>query len=765
MRSVSTRIPSVFLALVICNNNLLASRFSAYAFTPALARGRVHHHNHRNAFRTIRNFPLALPLLTTKARSQFITTLAAEKGDNINGEAPRIEKSSSSSRNSERKPSTGWNHNLPSKDSQFWTGKKEESSGAKSTDASESSGSSGETKIKTGWLHNKKKASSATKKSDTKDKTATGNKARMLLEQAMMDQKVNHRIISPPAFHAVGDGRRVVVTEHKISVPLDRYNPPADPKDKEPMVDVYFSIVELVTTSVQESFFKSLQVSSSGASNQVKQREAKKRAADYKAFAKLQSAEECVLYLQGGPGFGAPVPIHGIGLGEQSSWVGAALSKGYKRIVLMDQRGTGRSSTITKQTLQKRFPDLFLLDELIDSVVKEEGITTSTRVSIEEELDSFKDSHSDKVEKVKQALNQATEFMTHFRADNIVKDAEAIKDALLLTSDEGSTNEKKAPPRPWGLALGQSFGGFCMMSYLSLIPHPPLICLLTGGVAPMLTHIDDVYTALRDRVKERNMKYYERYPGDVDVVKRIVSRLEENPQVLPSGGILTARRFLQVGISLGGSPSSFASLHSLLSNAFVSDDDDDFTKAFLKEMDNTQPFDDHPIYFLLHESIYADIISGCKQTSWSAHRVYNQDKDFEFSSKLDKDEPVLLTGEVIFPWMSDGDYAELSGFGMRALSHSIANKNDWGSIYNAENMRKALAVDGTGTSKAAAALYYDDMYVDFNYAMKLTKRGEPLENCKVWVSNEYQHSGLRDDGSSIFNKLLGMAKGEIGIPS
>mmetsp|Transcript_12891 Transcript_12891/g.24208 ORF Transcript_12891/g.24208 Transcript_12891/m.24208 type:complete len:754 (-) Transcript_12891:120-2381(-) len=753
MRSISTRIPSLFLALVTFNNNGV-SRLFISAFTPTLARGLRYHTNTRNFYTTVRNFPLILPLLTDKVRSESIL-LASESGENINGEGFQTEKSSSS----ERKPVTGWNHNLPRKNSQFWSGKKEDLSGSvKSTDPSE--GSSGEKKIKTGWLHNKKKAS-AINKSGKENKTDTGNKARMLLEQAMMDQKVNHRMISPPTFHAVGDGRRAVITEHIISVPLDRFNPPTDPKDKEPMVDIYFSIVELVTTPAQESFFRSLQAISSGANNQVRQREAKKRAADYKAFAKLKNAEECVLYLQGGPGFGAPIPINGIGLGEQSSWIGAALSKGYKRIILMDQRGTGRSSTITKQTLQKRFPDLFLLDEHTDSVVKE-GVTTQK--SIETEIESLVDSRRSEVEKVKKALHEATEFMTHFRADNIVKDAEAIKDALLLVSEE-STNDKSLPSKPWGLALGQSFGGFCMMSYLSLIPHPPLICLLTGGVAPMLTHVDDVYAALRERVKERNMKYYERYPGDVDIVKRIVSSLEKAPQILPSGGILTARRFLQVGIGLGGSPSSFATLHSLFSTAFVSDDDDDFTKAFLKEMDNIQPFDDHPFYYLLHESIYADNTSDCKQTSWSAHRVYEHDKDFQYYSKLDKAEPVLLTGEVIFPWMSDGDYAELSGFGMRALAHAIAEKNDWRPLYNSENMRKALAVDGTCTSKAAAALYYDDMYVDFDFAMKVAKRGGPLENCRVWVSNEYQHSGLRDDGSSIFNKLLGMAKGEIGIPS
>ena len=44
-----------------------------------------------------------------------------------------------------------------------------------------------------------------------------------------------------------------------------------------------------------------------------------------------------LLYLQGGPGFEAPRPT------ESSSWLKAALHHGF-RVVLLDQRGTGRSS-------------------------------------------------------------------------------------------------------------------------------------------------------------------------------------------------------------------------------------------------------------------------------------------------------------------------------------------------------------------------------------------------------------------------------------
>ena len=68
-------------------------------------------------------------------------------------------------------------------------------------------------------------------------------------------------------------------------------------------------------------------------------------------------------------------------------------------------------------------------------------------------------------------------------------------------------------------------------------------------------------------------------------------------------------------------------------------------------------------------------------------------------------------------------------------------------------------------SRAAAAVYYEDMYVNFDQCMKVTARGGPLEDCKVYITNEYQHSGVRDNGAEIFNKLHGMATGSIRTPS
>jgi len=716
------------------------------------------------------------------------------------------------------KPRTGWTHNQPGKDSDFWRGagnddgassavsqsqspaQQDIGSSSGGSDTGTSTSSDEDEEPRTGWLHNAKSKAAldqearrqqqrrqeggAAAGSSAAGSTLGGPDARQLLRREMEKKARNHRILNPPTFHAVGD-RRVVVTEHKVAVPLRRASDGNNEDDdvanllpgvnaastpSGPTIDVFFTVVETIENDADERFFaQTLNLSDSPKTGPYRQTG---RADLYVSRAKLGNADEMILYLQGGPGFGAPAPIVSLGLGEKGSWAAEALAKGYKRVVLMDQRGTGRSTPITKQTLQRRFPDLFALDDIAAVTENDADYGQSTGVgfaTIAEQLDRWEAMNPELAARVGVGIGQAADYMACFRADSIVGDAEDVKTALLMPTDD------KVTPRPWGAALGQSFGGFCMMSYLSLIPNPPKVCLLTGGIAPMLTPAYDAYTRLWDKVKERNMQYYDMYPGDIALVKRIVKRLLEEPATLPSGGKLTARRFLQLGLGLGGSPSAFASMHALFASAFVDEggsgdfEEDDFTKAFLKRIDSDQSFDDNPIYFLMHESIYADGHSQ-SPTDWAAHRAYldltrtPSEFSYELTAGLDSDDrPTLFSGEMVFPWMADGDYAELSGFGMRALAQSLACKDDWTPLYNKENMRRALAPGGP--CKAAAAVYYDDMYVDFDCSMAVAARGGPLEHCKVYVTNEYQHSGLRDAGASIFVKLLGMAKGSVRTPS
>lgn len=618
---------------------------------------------------------------------------------------------------------TGWMHNQPEDD--------EEQQLPPSVPAPSSSSSDDNTEARTGWLHN-------TESPVTESSSAVGagfSEAQRLLQQAMKTRERNHRMIAPPAFHTGPDSRVLVVTEHKVSVPVYRLD-----DDKKDRTDLYFSIVETLDDA-DRVWWDSLQSKS-----------ATQRATDYVENAALANADEMMIYLQGGPGFGAPTPIVGLGLSSPTaSWASKALSM-YSRIILMDQRGTGRSTPITKQRLEQDFPDLFALDG-------------EDNAELLPALNEFPESFPAEHAKVQEALKETTEYMAQFRADNIVRDAEEIKDILLLPN----LSDK---PRPYGCALGQSFGGFCMMTYLSQIAHPPRICLLTGGIAPMLTPVYDVYDKLWDRVKERSLRYYDMYPADIEVVKKIVKALLETPARLPSGSKLTARRFLQIGLGLGGSPSSFASLHNLFNTAMLNPDNEEdtvFTRAFLKAMDSHQSFDDHPLYFLMHESIYADSNNN-SPTNWMAHHAYEarvktpSEFDYRLTAPLKSDaRPTLFFAEMVFPWMADGDFAEVSGLGMRSLAQALAEKDDWGPLYDKEHMRRVL--DDGSISRAAAAVYYEDLYVDFDACMKVTARGGPLEKCKVWVSNEYQHSGLRDDGAAIFAKIHGMAKGNIRTPS
>jgi hypothetical protein len=578
-----------------------------------------------------------------------------------------------------RDAATGWNHNLPSDSSRFWRSP----NGSSASNSSSTSDDQSNTP-RTGWLHNTKP-----KRTAQEPKVGGISKAQQRLKQAMKQQEENHRIIHPPAFHACGNDRQIVVTEHRISVPVFRSE-----GKKEPRIDVAFSIVEEVKDEAGRSFYDSLQTMTPS-----------QRAVTYVEKAALKSADEMMIYLQGGPGFGSPTPVTGLSFSQGSSWGSAALGK-YKRIVLMDQRGTGQSTPITKQSLEQRFPDLFVLDDR-----EQNG-----------DLNQLVASHPEEYNRFQAALGKATDYMAQFRADNIVKDAEMIREALLQPLEEAGS---PPTPRPWGCSLGQSFGGFCTMTYLSQVDNPPRICLFTGGIAPMTFAATEVYSKLWARVKERSLRYYEVYPGDIAQVKKIVKKLLERPAELPSGGRLTARRFLQLGMNLGGSPSSFASMHSLVSTAFLQPGETEFTRAFLKSFDTAQPFDDHPIYFWLHESIYCD---GPKfsPSSWSAERVFQEttetpsELDYKLTSHLPSDKrPTIFLGEMVFPWMSE-DYAECSGIGCTALANALATKEDWPALYDGDHMRAVLA---NGTTKSAAAVYYDDIYVDFDCCMKLTARG------------------------------------------
>ena len=72
-------------------------------------------------------------------------------------------------------------------------------------------------------------------------------------------------------------------------------------------------------------------------------------------------------------------------------------------------------------------------------------------------------------------------------------------------------------------------------------------------------------------------------------------------------------------------------------------------------------------------------------------------------------------------------------------------------VYNEEALR-------SGSVPCAALVSYDDIYVERAFSEQTAALLGP--RCRPWITNEFQHSGLRDD-PSVFEKLLAMSKGEV----
>ena len=95
--------------------------------------------------------------------------------------------------------------------------------------------------------------------------------------------------------------------------------------------------------------------------------------------------------------------------------------------------------------------------------------------------------------------------------------------------------------------LGQSFGGFCTVSYLSFAPHGIREAFITGGLPGLAATADDVYRRTYPRWPRKNAAHYERYPEDVQQARLIAQYLASRDVRLPDGAPLPSRRSSRSG--------------------------------------------------------------------------------------------------------------------------------------------------------------------------------------------------------------------------
>jgi len=359
-----------------------------------------------------------------------------------------------------------------------------------------------------------------------------------------------------------------------------------------------------------------------------------------------------LVFLQGGPGFEAARPTS-----PPTGWMKRALQD--YRVLLLDQRGTGRSTPVGSEI---------------------PGDSPEAQAA----------------------------YLTLFRADSIVRDAEHIRRELGVER--------------WSV-LGQSFGGFTSMTYLSIAPEGLREAFLTGGLSPIGRPVDDIYGATYRRLIDRNRRYFERYPDDRARVREILRRLDGEDVRLPSGDQLTGRRFRQLGLWLGNS-AGFELLHHVIELPFGS-------LAFLHDAEAGVQFSRNPIYATLHESSYADGVA----TRWSADRLLPDEVG----------EEGYFTAEHVFPWMWE-DYA---GLRPQQPAAGLLAEHSWPALYDADQLRH-------NEVPVAATIYVNDLYVERDFA---EETAATIRGLRTWETDEFEHNGLRADGERVLGRLIDLVRG------
>ena len=70
----------------------------------------------------------------------------------------------------------------------------------------------------------------------------------------------------------------------------------------------------------------------------------------------------------------------------------------------------------------------------------------------------------------------------------------------------------------------------------------------------------------------------------------------------------------------------------------------------------------------------------------------------------------------------------------------------------------ATVVAGPEPVPVAAAVYYNDMYVDRELSMQTAAA---IRGLRAWVTSEYEHDALRVSDGAVLDRLIGMVRGNI----
>ena len=398
------------------------------------------------------------------------------------------------------------------------------------------------------------------------------------------------------------------------------------------------------------------------------------------------------------------------------SWLDTALN--HYRVVLLDERGTGRSHPIEAQAVSAVGP-------------------TPVQAA----------------------------FISCFRQDSIAADAEDLRLAF--------------GGEPWSV-LGQSFGGFVVTACLSQAPQGLSEAFITAGLPSVEGHADDVYRLTYAQTDVRNREFFARYPGDEPVAWSVAKHLADVEERLPTGERLTPGRFRQIGICLGRSY-GLEQLHFLLEDPFWTvRGARRLRPQFLDRIGAQVSLAPAPLYGVMHEAIYAQASTGA--TAWSADRIRGEFPQFRLpdvaagaaaESELEAEgRGFRFTGEHMYPWQMREDPALAP---IADAADALAADPSLRRLYDTE----ALAANGAAAERgvragrggsaaheaaagpaarrvpAAAWVYKRDMFVPYSISMETAR----LAGFRTLVSDTFHHDGLHSGGPQMILKLIEAVRG------
>ena len=199
--------------------------------------------------------------------------------------------------------------------------------------------------------------------------------------------------------------------------------------------------------------------------------------------------------------------------------------------------------------------------------------------------------------------------------------------------------------------------------------------------------------------------------------------------------------FQSLGMGLGMSTGSHE-LHYLLEDAF---DGDEISDSFLYRVESMLTFAAAPLYAALHEACYAQgagdqVGRAPGQGSVPARSAPKR----RWTARIPCCSPAR--------WSTRGCSRPTRCCGRwptrRRYSPSMTT---WPRLYDPARL-------AANEVPAAAAVYYDDMYVPQQFSVDTAAR---VRGLRRWVTSEYEHDGLRLSGGAVLDRLIGMVRGTI----